>query len=198
MTEEGFSYCINHAMAQKFRNLASRVPTKYVPGNHDYELEAYRDEPGSPNPIDPITLIEPFAENGIWCCHGHDHDPVCEYLPHWWHRAWAQFWRRRSTPAILKGESITQSYLASVDLVHSRTLLALRERAAKEGQPYKGIVLGHTHLPLKQECPELPFLLNIGDMRDSSTFLIKDDSVFHLMRWNPSQNQWQSLLALTP
>jgi UDP-2,3-diacylglucosamine pyrophosphatase LpxH len=201
MTEEGFSFCINHAMAQKFRDLASRIPTKYVPGNHDFELEAYRDEPGSPNPIEPITLIEPFAEDGIWYCHGHDHDPICEYLPHWWHRLWAQFIRKvmkQNTPGVLKGESITQTYLAAVNLAHSRMLLALREKAATEHQDYKGVVLGHTHLPLRQDCPELPFLLNSGDMRDSSTFLVKDGTTFHIMRWHPSLNQWQSVLSLTP
>jgi predicted phosphodiesterase len=94
-------------------------------------------------------------------------------------------------------QAITQSYLASVDLVHSRTLLALREKAATEHRDYKGVVLGHTHLPLNQVCPEMPFLLNSGDMRDSSTFLIKDDSVFSLMRWDTSLNQWQSVLSLT-
>ena len=200
MTEEGFSYCINHTMAQKFRELASRVPTRYGPGNHDWVLEAYRDEPGAPNPIEPITLIEPFAEDGIWYCHGYEHDPICEYFPRWWHRLWAQFTRKvlkKNTPGVLKGTSITQTYLLAVELVHARTLLALRAMAATEHRQYKGVVLGHTHLPIKMVCPEMPFLLNSGDMRDSSTFLIQDGPVFHLMRWDSGQNQWRSVLSMT-
>lgn len=195
MTEEGFDYCIGHAMTQKFRDLAGLILTNLVPGNHDYELGQYGDNPGLVNPIGPINIIKPFGENGIWYCHGHEYDPVCEYLPTWFHRLWAQLMGKR-TPGLLRGDSITEPYLAAVNLVHSRALLELQEKGKKEGRQYKGIVLGHTHLPLQEECPELPFLLNSGDMRDSSTFVVNDDTGFHLMQWDSNQSQWRVTSSL--
>jgi len=102
------------------------------------------------------------------------------------------------TPGLLRGDSITEPYLTAVNLVHSRALLELQEKGKKEGQQYKGIVLGHTHLPLQEECPELPFLLNSGDMRDSSTFVVNDDTGLHLMQWDSQQNQWRVTSSLKP
>jgi UDP-2,3-diacylglucosamine pyrophosphatase LpxH len=193
--ENGFDYCIGHPMTQKFRDLAKHVSTKLIPGNHDHELERYRDNTAClPNPITPIKLIKPFEENGICYCHGHEYDPVYEYVP-WILGLWNRFTGRR-TPGHLKEYSVTERYLMAVYLVHSRALLSLRERARKEGQNYKGIVIGHTHLPLQQETPELPFLLNDGDMRHSSTFAVADDVGFRIMLWNPGQNMWQATSSL--
>jgi UDP-2,3-diacylglucosamine pyrophosphatase LpxH len=195
--ENGFDCCINHPMTQKFRDLAGQVPTKLIPGNHDHELERYRDDTGLPNPITPIQLIKPFEENGIWYCHGHEYDPVYEYVP-WILGLWNWLTGKR-TPGRLKEYSVTERYLMAVNLVHSRALLGLRERARKEGRTYKGIVIGHTHLPLQQETPELPFLLNDGDMRHSSTFAVEDDVGFRILQWNSGRNDWQvtSKLSVT-
>jgi predicted phosphodiesterase len=78
-----------------------------------------------------------------------------------------------------------------VYLVHSRALLNLQEKVKKEHGECKGIVLGHTHLPLHQRSPELLFLLNDGDMRHSSTFTVEDDVEFRHLTWNSGQNQWR-------
>ena len=75
MYENGFEYCLQHPMTQKFRDLAVQIPTKLLPGNHDHVLEKYRDNPGLGNPISPIKLIKPFMDGGIWYCHGHEYDP---------------------------------------------------------------------------------------------------------------------------
>jgi UDP-2,3-diacylglucosamine pyrophosphatase LpxH len=76
--------------------------------------------------------------------------------------------------------------------------LVSRKKAKEDGQDCKGIVLGHLHLPLIQEAPELPYLLNDGDMRHSATFVLQDDDGFHLIRWDYSYNQWLVISSLQP
>jgi predicted phosphodiesterase len=99
--------------------------------------------------------------------------------------------RRKVTPGNLKMSSITERFIMLVYLVHSRALINLQQKVKKEHQECKGIVLGHTHLPLHQQSPELLFLLNDGDMRHSSTFTVEDDVDFHHLTWNPDKNQWR-------
>jgi len=197
MYESGFDHCLRHPMTQKFRDLAGQIPTKLLPGNHDYELEKYRDNPSLGNPINPISLIKPFMNNGIWYCHGHEYDPSVQDLP----RQVMWLWNHlagRTTPGNIKGEFITERYIMLVYLVHSRALLNLEEKAEKEHRKYKGIVLGHTHLPLHQVSPELLFLLNDGDMRHSSTFTIEDDVEFRQMTWHSGQKQWRVITVPRP
>ena len=81
MYENGFDNCLQHPMTQKFRDLAARIPTKLLPGNHDHIPEKYRNDPALTNPISPITLIKPFMEGDIWYCHGYEYDPPVQYLP---------------------------------------------------------------------------------------------------------------------
>jgi hypothetical protein len=72
------------------------------------------------------------------------------------------------------------------------------KRNKTENKKYRGIVLGHTHLPLRQESPDLPFLPNDSDMRHSSTFTIEDDTGFHLMHWEAGQNRWRKISIPKP
>jgi UDP-2,3-diacylglucosamine pyrophosphatase LpxH len=190
MYESGFEYCLRHPMTQKFRDLAGLIPTKLVPGNHDHELEKYREEPALGNPISPISIVKPFKDNGIWYCHGHEYDPSVQYIPQWFMWFWNHI-PHKITPGSLKSSFITERYIMLVHLVHSRALISINEKNEKEGQKYKGVVLGHTHLPMHQESPDLIFLLNDGDMRHSSTFTVQDDSEFHQMQWNSTQNHWR-------
>jgi UDP-2,3-diacylglucosamine pyrophosphatase LpxH len=85
-----------------------------------------------------------------------------------------------------------------VYLIHSRAILNLQEKVKKEHQECKGIVLGHTHLPLHQQSPELLFLLNDGDMRHSSTFTIEDDKGFRQMTWKQDKKEWQIISLPKP
>jgi UDP-2,3-diacylglucosamine pyrophosphatase LpxH len=190
MYENGFDNCLQHPMTQKFRDLAAQIPTKLLPGNHDHILEKYRDNPALTNPISPITLIKPFMEGDIWYCHGHEYDPSVQYIPHQLMWLWNHLPQRKITPGNLKIDSITERYMMLVYLVQSRAIINLQNKVKKEHQECKGIVFGHTHLPLYQRSPELMFLLNDGDMRHSSTFTVEDDTEFHHMTWNPNKNQW--------
>jgi UDP-2,3-diacylglucosamine pyrophosphatase LpxH len=191
MYENGFDFCLKHPMTQKFRDLAALVPAKLLPGNHDHVLEKFRDNSSLGNPISPISLIKPFMWNQIWYCHGHEYDPSVQYLtrPVWW--LWNHLPQRKKTPGNLRIDFINERFIMLVSLVHSRALLNLQDRVKKEHEDCNGIILGHTHLPMHQVSPDLPFLLNDGDMRQSSTFTIEDDVDFHRMTWNLEQKQWK-------
>ena len=198
MYENGFEHCLIHPMTLKFRDLATMVPTALLPGNHDHILEKYRDNPALANPISPIKLIKPFMEDNIWYCHGHEYDPSVQYIPHQLMWLWNHLPQKKVTPGNLKMGFMTERYMMLVYLVQSRALINLQQKVKKEHQECKGIVFGHTHLPLHQRSPELLFLLNDGDMRHSSTFTIEDDMEFHQMTWNLEQHQWRVMSVPRP
>jgi len=181
-------------MVQRFRDLAGQIPTKLLPGNHDHELEKYRDNPALGNPISPIQLTKPFMQDGIWYCHGHEYDPSVQYIPKQLMWLWNHLPQKRITPGNLRMINfINERYIMLVYLVHSRALLRLQEKVKKEHQECKGVVLGHTHLPLYQRSPELLFLLNDGDMRHSSTFTVEDDREFRQLTWDSRESWWRTI-----
>ena len=198
MYENGFEHCLQHPMTQKFRDLAGQVPTKLLPGNHDHVLEKYRDNPNLANPIGPIKLIKPFMSHDIWYCHGHEYDPSVQYIPHSLMWLWNHLPQKKLTPSNLKMSFITERYMMLVYLVQSRALSNLQQKVKKEHQECKGIVFGHTHLPLYQRSPDLIFVLNDGDMRHSATFTIEDENEFRLMTWNGNQHQWLTIHVSKP
>jgi UDP-2,3-diacylglucosamine pyrophosphatase LpxH len=198
MYENGFESCLQHPMTQKFRDLAGQIPTKLLPGNHDHILEKYRDNPGLGNPISPIKLIKPFMEREIWYCHGHEYDPSVQYIPRQLMWLWNHLPQKKITPGNLRINFITEQYIMLVYLVHSRALLNLTEKVKKEHGECKGIILGHTHLPLYQRSPELLFLLNGGDMRHSATFTVEEDVEFRHLTWDPGQYQWRGIPIRRP
>jgi UDP-2,3-diacylglucosamine pyrophosphatase LpxH len=195
--ENGLDTCMDHPITKKFRDLSAEFPTKLVPGNHDHELEKYRDNPALGNPISPISLVKPFSDDNIWYCHGHEYDPTIEYLPSQFIWLWNKL-HPRVTPSRLKGLNITERYLIAVYLVYLRASIGLKNKSQKEGHNYKGIVLGHTHLPFHQESPELPFLFDDGDMRHSGTFAIKDEAGFQLLQWDFKKTGWNITRIKTP
>jgi hypothetical protein len=69
--------------------------------------------------------------------------------------------QKKVTPGNLRSSFISERFIMLVYLVHSRAILNLEEKVKKEHQECKGIVLGHTHLPLHQQSPELLFLLKM-------------------------------------
>jgi UDP-2,3-diacylglucosamine pyrophosphatase LpxH len=198
MNEAGFEFCLAHPMSARFRKLAGEFPTRLMPGNHDHHLEKYIDAPDKDNPVSPIKLIRPFAENGVWYCHGHEFDPVVQYagwLPTLLGRitgkkAKAQPYRGRRTPSYIKETLLTEKYLMVVQLIYMRASLFLKKTAREEGKTYQAIVLGHTHLPFQYQSPELPVLLDDGDMRHNGTFVVREDDRFDLMQWDAGLKSW--------
>jgi len=156
-------------------------------------LEKYRDNPNLANPIGPIKLIKPFMADEIWYCHGHEYDPSVQYIPRSLMWLWNHLPQKKLTPSNLKMSFITERYMMLVYLVQSRALINLQQKVKKEHQECKGIVFGHTHLPLYQRSPDLMFVLNDGDMRHSATLTIEDENEFCLMTWNGNQHQWLTI-----
>jgi UDP-2,3-diacylglucosamine pyrophosphatase LpxH len=190
MKETSLSECVKHPMTQKFRDLAGHTATRLIPGNHDEALAKYCDNRRLKNPLLPIEIIKPFWDKGFLYCHGHDFDPSFVTIG-WLPAYWDKFAKKRQTPGELKGENITVPYLMRSYLVHSIALVELPKRARREKQQLcKGVVLGHTHLPVMQEAPHMPYLLNSGDMRGSGSFIILDNNGFHLMNWDDSSKKW--------
>jgi UDP-2,3-diacylglucosamine pyrophosphatase LpxH len=196
----GFDSCLTNPLARKFGDLAAKVPTKVMPGNHDKELEEYQDGRKLPDPISSISIIKPFMDNGVWYCHGHEYDPALVPLHligiviTWFKSVFMH--KKRATPgaikATIKGEPITNFYLASVQPVQIGAVLD-----ARDNKHCKGIVFGHTHFPVYQESPDLGvFLLNDGDMRGSSTFVLAKDNQFQFMTWSSVQKAWQTMPIL--
>lgn len=187
----GFDNCLAYPAAKKFGELAAKIPTKLIPGNHDGDLEDYQEGRKLPAIISSISIVNPFMSDGIWYCHGHEYDPslwpltflgmLTSWLPH----------KKQTTPGTVKSEVISEQYLKAVQPVQ---VFALLDAKDKEG--CKGIVFGHTHLPLYQESPDsgVPFLLNDGDMRGSSTFVVNKDNKFQFITWNPEQQDWKITL----
>jgi UDP-2,3-diacylglucosamine pyrophosphatase LpxH len=85
-----------------------------------------------------------------------------------------------------------------VYLVHSGAILTLQKKVLEEHEECKGIVLGHTHLPMVQQSPELLFLVNDGDMRHSGTFTVEEDKVFRQMTWDSAKNKWIEIVFKKP
>ncbi len=191
----GFETCLANPIASKFGELAATVPIELVPGNHDKKMEEYQNGYSPPKPIDHIKVIKPFIYNSVWYCHGHEFDPatlpcsIWNVLTSWLPR------RKRITPGAAKEPGITKQYLALVQPVQMLALLAARDR---EG--CNGVVFGHTHLPIYQESPvpEVPFLLNDGDMRGSATFVVYSNDHYQFVTWDPGQKHWQIMLIPKP
>ncbi len=78
----------------------------------------------------------------------------------------------------------------AVYFIYLRASLSIKKRAETEGQSFRAVVLGHTHLPFQQQSPGLPLLFDDGDMRHNSTFAVEHEGLFHLMRWDIGQNEW--------
>ncbi len=197
--EYGFDACIGHPMTARIRELASKIPTRLLLGNHDFELDEYRLDPAAVNPVSPIRLVAPFSHNGIWYCHGHEYDPSVQFVPRPLHWLWSHLSTKR-TPGNARRDAVSARFLAAVYLIQSRALIDLQEIAKRTGERIHGIVMGHTHLPtyLHQFSPELLFLVNDGDMRHSGTFLIEFDDCFRHVTWDHPGRRWMEVTTPKP
>jgi UDP-2,3-diacylglucosamine pyrophosphatase LpxH len=186
----GFENCLARPETKKFGELAVKVPTSLIPGNHDDNLEKYQGGRKLPDPVGSIVVIKPFMDNGLWYCHGHEFDPSLLPLSLWGHLISLLGLKKRTTPGAIKTQTITKQYLTLVQAVHIRALLDSCDR-----QGCRGVVFGHTHLPVYQESPHpgVPLLVNDGDMRGSSTFLIIVNNDFQFMTWDPGRQGWQTI-----
>ncbi len=195
IAEEGIDVCAANSLTRRLRNLSSQTRVRLITGNHDYELKD--------GEFGGIRIIRPFEEDSIWYCHGHE-----RYCPIWFLYPWKlQKWVARRqffpefsvlTPSALKPkiENVNQPkvgkdnnfinkwgksfYTLITNIVHAKATFS----TSSNEESIEGIVLGHTHLPLQWDCPEEPFLINGGDMKDSFTFIEQDGNTFRLMAYD--------------
>ena len=135
---------------------------------------------------------------GMWHCHGHEYDPSVQYIPYRLMWIFKYLPLKKVTSGNLRSSFISERFLMLANLVHARAILNLEEKIRNENLECKGVVLGHTHLPLHQVSPELLFLLNDGDMRHSSTFTIEDEQEFRQMTWDNGRSEWQIITVPRP
>ncbi len=155
LNEMGMEECMNRPITRKLRDLAIRVPTRLIPGNHDNQLQKYYDNPDLVNPISPIEITRPFWRDGFLYCHGHEYDPAAKYIGSWLPSFWDRYLHKK-TPGELKTDNLTEEFLMAVSLVHSRALLALPKKLRKKAN-YAGGSYWGTRISLpysrRQSCP---------------------------------------------
>jgi len=95
--------------------------------------------------------------DGIWYCHGMNMT-ICAIYPPQANVVMESSTAKKVDSSNLKMNFITERYIMLVYLVQSR-LNQSSTKVKKEHEECKGIVFGHTHLPLFQRSPELLFCL---------------------------------------
>jgi UDP-2,3-diacylglucosamine pyrophosphatase LpxH len=183
--EMGWETCLNKPVTGELMLLARRIPTVLIPGNHEIELRTYWEQHTRPNDppdtrishpkLGKIQLVKSLETNSFFFCHGDEADPVSQminFVPAVWDRLTTQ-----KTPGEIRiqGRQTDLTFLAVAQMVHAIALTDLIPKKQRElSRLFRGIVLGHTHLPLIEQSSELPYLLDCGDMRDSGTFIELD------------------------
>lgn len=160
---------------EKVRAIASKKPTRIVIGNHDWNLGLFASY------IEPVKIISPFAENGVFYTHGHyEFDWLSFWTgtpvdPIYWQSAlpfvfpWAfPLWL--ATRVWARAED---TYNWGIALIHERA----RAYAEKDG--YHTLVFGHTHYPIDEMRGGIR-LVNIGDSLDSYSFAIEENGRIEL------------------
>jgi hypothetical protein len=133
--------------------------------------------------MEPVKILSPFAENGVYFTHGHELDWVSFWTgtpvdPIYWSNAlpfvfpWAfPLWL--ATRVWAKEED---TYFWGIALIHERA----RSLAIKRG--CHTAIFGHTHFPADEVRGGIR-LLNVGDQIDSRSYVVQTDNDFKLCRY---------------
>lgn len=158
----------------KIREIARKKPTKEVIGNHDWNLGLFASQ------IEPVKVVPPLAENGIYYCHGHEFDIISIITgtpvdPIYWKTPFpflfpTQFLLWLATRAWAKAED---TYAWGIALIHERA------RAYAEKNGYHTIILAHTHYPTAEVRGGIK-IYNSGDMMDSYSYLVQENGILEL------------------
>lgn len=158
----------------KVREIAQKKPVSLILGNHDWDLGLFASQ------IEPVKIVPPFAENGIYYTHGHEFDILSFWTgspvdPIYWESAlsfvfpWAfPMWLAARVWAKAK-----DTYGWGIALIHEQA----RSAAVKNG--YRAVILGHTHYPADEIRGGIR-LVNIGDMLDSYSYAVEENGKIQL------------------
>lgn len=162
------------SVVERVREIACRKPVKLIPGNHDWNLYLFASE------LTPISIVPPFAEDGIYFCHGHEWDWVSFMMgtivdPVYWSVAFPFVF----PPGI--GIWIISKWFATEEDIYSWATAFIHERAASfaRANGYHSVVFGHTHFPTIESRGGIS-LYNCGDMVDSYSYLVQNDQEIEL------------------
>ncbi|GAI60156.1 unnamed protein product [marine sediment metagenome] len=161
------------SVTEKVREIARKKPVNLILGNHDWPQGLFASS------IEPISIIPPFAEDGVFYTHGHEYDWMSFFVgtpvdPIWWGKTFPilplhllLFFASRTW------EKAQDIYNLGVTIIHERA----RAYAAEHG--YHTVILGHTHFPTDEVRGGIR-LVNTGDMLDSYSHIVQTDDVIEL------------------
>ncbi len=161
-------------VTEKVKSIAQKKHVAYVIGNHDWNIGLFASQ------IEPVKIVSPFAENGVYYTHGHEFDWLSLITgtpvdPIYWKNAlpfiapWAfPIWL--ATRMWLGAED---KYHWGIALIHERA----RDYAVKNG--YHTVVFGHSHYPVDEMRGGIR-LVNDGDFLDSYSYAIVENGTIEL------------------
>jgi predicted phosphodiesterase len=162
-------------ITQRVKDIATRKPVSCVIGNHDWNIGLFA------SLIEPVKIVQPFAENGVFYVHGHEYDWESFILgtpidPIWWSVNIAFF-----TFPLGLGFFLLNKILGTEEDAYNKGIAIIHERASnyalKNG--YHSVVFGHTHLPIIETRNGIN-LYNSGDQVDSYSYLIQENGIINL------------------
>ena len=161
---------------EKTREIAQRKIVRVIPGNHDWNIELFSSY------LQPIQIIAPFSEDGIYYCHGHQWDWVSLIMgtpvdPVYWSVAFPFVF----PPAL--GIWIISQWFAEEKDRYFWGIAIIHERAAEFARRngYHSVVFGHTHYPSVELRGGIN-LYNCGDFVDSYSYLVEENGIIELRR----------------
>jgi len=160
---------------QKVKAIASKKPTTLVLGNHSWSLGTFASY------IEPVKIAPPFAEDGVYYCHGHQFDWESFILgtpvdPIWWSVNIAFF-----TLPLGLGFFLLNKILGVEEDAFNKGVAIIHERASKYAlkNGYHTVVFGHTHIPIIEERNGVN-LVNVGDQIDSYSYAVQENGTIEL------------------
>lgn len=161
-------------VSDKVKTIAQKKPVKIILGNHDWNLGFFESQ------FKPVKIISPFAEDGIYYCHGHTFDwlslitgtPVDPIY-------WRTHYPLSLPPAI--GMWIINKWFIGEDDAYGWGTAIIHERVAEFARKngYHTVVFGHTHFPTSEVRGGIN-LYNTGDVVDSYSYLVEENGVIEL------------------
>jgi len=131
---------------ERVREIARKKPVLIVIGNHDWHLGLFA------SLLEPAKIVQPFVENGVYYCHGHEFDWESYILgtpvdPIWWSVSFP-FALPLGLGFFLLNRMLGKSedvYHWGIALIHERASAMARRNG------YHTVTFGHTHLPIIEE-----------------------------------------------
>lgn len=157
-------------ITDKVKAIAQKKPVSYVIGNHDWSVGFFASQ------IEPVKIISPFAENGVYYTHGHEWDWLAfvtgNFLdPIFWKLKFPFFVPTQLFVSIATKQWATaeDTYHWGISIVHEQA----RRYAEKHG--YHIAIFGHTHYPVDEVRGGIR-LVNVGDHIDSYSYAIIEEN----------------------